>query len=510
MWLPLPLKLMLSYLLVAALIAVPTFYPLSATLRGTLERAGQQDLVAQLHGIADELRLHPPAVLQDEVTRLGRILQARITVIDGAGWVTADSDVSSGSLTRVENHAARPEILGAREHGEGVHARLSSTTATELVYAAVPIDRDRPDGPIVRIATKRERIANTVSDAMLALRVGVGIGISAALVLSLLSVLSVSVPLRRLRDVARAFAVRNWVEVKRPRAGGELVELADALDELGRQLRGQLVAVGAAEGLALQAIDSLAIPAALLDEAFAPIAVNGALRKAADLSPGLEESVFNEVREELAALIAEGRELERTPIRALTRAGIASGAKFQVTALARPQSKPLWLVTLPSSEAPTQLHASVSALAEAEAQLPKTQQLAELHRAVTELVAAFGESLAPPTPIALETVLREAIGTDLVAQLPLPTEIPSVQIVDRRGLAVRSVRMLFHHAVVATTPDRSPALLVEHTGTSVCVRVEGVGPDPVPVARIARLLGAEAHAEHTRGKEAIWLTLRRA
>jgi len=53
--------------------------------------------------------------------------------------------------------------------------------------------------------------------------------------LSLIAVLSVSVPLRRLRDVARAFAVANWVEVKRPRSGDELRQLADR--ETRRPLR---------------------------------------------------------------------------------------------------------------------------------------------------------------------------------------------------------------------------------------------------------------------------------
>jgi two-component system, OmpR family, phosphate regulon sensor histidine kinase PhoR len=345
-WLPLPLKLMLSYLLVAALIALPVFYPLRDSLRGTLERAEQQGLLAQAREVAAALRGHSDAALVAQVTSFARVLQARVTVIDAAGHVIADSEVASAVLARVENHAARPEVRHAREVGAGVDARHSATIGVDLVYAAVPLDPDHFDGEIVRIASPRARVAQTVADAMLALRLGVGVGVSAALALSLVAALLVSLPLRRLRDVARAFAVADWVEVKRPRSRDELRELADALDELGRQLRHQLVAVGAAEALVLQAVESLAMPAVLLSDTFTPLAVNGALRLRAGLTPDLEDSVFADVRAELGVRAADHRDLARVPIRALMRGAMPDDARFHVTALARPDAPPLWLLVL--------------------------------------------------------------------------------------------------------------------------------------------------------------------
>lgn len=355
-WLPLPLKLMLSYLLVAALIALPVFYPLRDSLRGTLEHAEQQGLLAQAHEVAAQLRGYTGAALGAQVKSFARVLQARVTVIDAAGRVLADSEVASSALGQVENHAARPEVREAREVGAGVDARHSATIGVDLVYAAVPVDPDRPDGEVVRIASPRARVAQMVADAMLALRVGVGIGVSAALALSLVAALAVSVPLRRLRDVARAFAVADWVEVKRPRSGDELGELADALDELGRQLRHQLVAVGAAEALVLQAVESLATPAALLSDRFVPLAVNGALRMRAGLTPDVEEAAFANVRAELAAVAADRRDLERLPIRALTRGAMPDDARFHLTALARPDAPPLWLLVLAAPDQDGERH----------------------------------------------------------------------------------------------------------------------------------------------------------
>lgn len=510
---------MLSYLLVSALIVLPAFYPLRESLRGTLERAEKQDLLAQVREVADLLRGHTDAALVTQVQNFARVLRARVTVIDGAGFVIADSGVAASELARVENHADRPEVRRARESGAGVDARHSATIGVELVYAAVPADPDRRDGEIVRIASPRARVTQTVTDAMLALRVGVGVGVSAALVLSLIAVLSVSVPMRRLRDVARSFATANWVEVKRPWSGDELRQLADALDELGRQLRHQLVAVGAAEALVLQAVESLATPAALLGDTFMPLTVNGSLRMRAGLTPDLEETVFAEVRAELAAAAAKHQDLERVPIRALTRGTIPDDARFHLTALARPDAPPLWLVVLERSDRggiPGAVQAAVAALADAEGCLPAAApELAELRRTVSELIAAIGvEPAAPPAPVLLELVLRTAVAgagdaAEVAARLELPDELPAMYVVDRNGFLVRAVRLLLQ-LVLRTAGRRRLAMMILPDGSRVHLRIEGVAPDVTALARLGRLIGAEAHRVEAPGREAVWLTLRRA
>jgi hypothetical protein len=518
-WLPLPLKLMLSYLLVSALIVLPVLYSLRESLRETIERDEQQDLLARVREIAVQLRGRTEVELVTQVKTFARVLQARITVIDHAGFVVADSEIEDAALARVENHATRPEVLRAREVGAGVDARYSATLSVDLLYAAVPIDPDRPDDKIVRVALPRARVTRMVTDAMLALRVGIGVGVSAALALSLLAVLSVSVPLRRLHEVARAFAVANWAEVKRPWFDDELRELADALDELGRQLRHQLVAVGAAEALVLQAVDSLATPAALLGDTFMPLAVNGALRMRADLTPDLEQTVFAEVGAELAAAVAEHRDLECVPIRALTRGTIPDDARFHLTALARPDAPPLWLVVLERSGRggiPGAVQAAASAVADAEARLPAASpELVELRRTVSELIAAVGvDAEVPAAPAALEQVLRTAVAgagdaVEVTAHLELPDELPAIWVVDRHGLLVRAVRLLIQLALNNAGGGRL-AMTIRTDGSCVHLRIDGVAPDVTALARLGRLIGAEAHRAEAPGQEAVWLTLRRA
>src|SRR5262249_33567531 len=160
-------------------IVLPVLYPLRDSLRGTLERAEQQGLLAQAREVAARLRGYTGAALSAQVTSYARVLQSRVTVIDAAGDGIAHSGVEPSALAQVENHAARPEVRHAREFGAGVDARHSATTGVDLVYAAVPLDPGRPDGEIVRISLPRARVAQMVADAMLALRLGVGVGVSA-------------------------------------------------------------------------------------------------------------------------------------------------------------------------------------------------------------------------------------------------------------------------------------------------------------------------------------------
>ncbi len=60
----------------------------------------------------------------------------RVTIIDLAGKVLVDSDAN---LSKIENHANRPEIVQAKEYGQGTATRQSETTNVEFHYVAVPI-----------------------------------------------------------------------------------------------------------------------------------------------------------------------------------------------------------------------------------------------------------------------------------------------------------------------------------------------------------------------------------
>src|SRR3984885_13215371 len=80
---------------------------------------------------------------------LAAVLDTRITLIDGRGVVLLDTDHDPHTM---ENHNARPEVIDARREGVGSSVRHSDTINEEAVYVAQLLDRERPDGMIVRLS----------------------------------------------------------------------------------------------------------------------------------------------------------------------------------------------------------------------------------------------------------------------------------------------------------------------------------------------------------------------
>ena len=77
--------------------------------------------------------------------------QARVTVIDAAGKVLADSEADPD---RMENHAGRPEFIEAIQGATSVSRRFSSTVGMDFLYVAVPMD----GGGAVRLALPLEQV----------------------------------------------------------------------------------------------------------------------------------------------------------------------------------------------------------------------------------------------------------------------------------------------------------------------------------------------------------------
>src|SRR5687767_2916477 len=63
--------------------------------------------------------------IDERVDALARAADARVTVVAADGGVIAGSEFDDAALAALENHAGRPEIKAARDHGEGRSVRYS-------------------------------------------------------------------------------------------------------------------------------------------------------------------------------------------------------------------------------------------------------------------------------------------------------------------------------------------------------------------------------------------------
>lgn len=84
----------------------------------------------------------------------------RVTILRPDGTVIADSDRSA---LRLDNHSDRIEIARALQEGQATAVRMSTTLATEMIYAAV---RDARSGMVVRVAMPLQRVKAVKNEVM--------------------------------------------------------------------------------------------------------------------------------------------------------------------------------------------------------------------------------------------------------------------------------------------------------------------------------------------------------
>ena len=182
----------------------------------------------------------------------GLALGRRVTLIDSGGRVIGDSEFGPAAIARLENHADRPEIIGARSSGSGSARRRSESAGDEELYAAI---RSRHGFVRVALHTRDlERVVDRMqSDVLLA---GL-IALILTMGLAWLFTQSIARPVRELGDVARALAAGDLTRRPALAAPGEMGDLAGALSGMADQLALRMRSLQSEEALMSALIESL-------------------------------------------------------------------------------------------------------------------------------------------------------------------------------------------------------------------------------------------------------------
>jgi two-component system phosphate regulon sensor histidine kinase PhoR len=229
-----------------------------AALDGTATRLRSEALLVR-EACREPARTRDRAALDALVKRLGRELETRFTVIDGAGVVWGDSDHDPATM---ENHGTRPEVIAARETGFGRAVRWSDTLKEEMVYVAVLLDETHADGGIVRAALPEQVLAARFRSSLLAVASIAGpLGLLASTVLAF-ALHGVASALGEVSRAAHAVAQGGGLEPmnaveRRDEIGAVARSVRHMAAELGRRIetsereRNELKTIvsGVAEGL---------------------------------------------------------------------------------------------------------------------------------------------------------------------------------------------------------------------------------------------------------------------
>jgi signal transduction histidine kinase len=224
-------KLLVSYLAVVFVSGAVLVAGADRFLRQRLTQEADAELEREVTYFAAAVPVAARgAPLGATVARLAASTGRRLTVIDSAGHVLADSDFPDSVLATLENHRSRPEFQAALRGAVGRDFRRSASTGRREFKVAVPVP-----GGAVRVSAPVPQVDAVVREAQGAVLIGALFAAAAAVLLAFGFAHSVTRPLVRLRDAAQAIG-RGERPVVDSRGEDEVADLARALRGLEESL----------------------------------------------------------------------------------------------------------------------------------------------------------------------------------------------------------------------------------------------------------------------------------
>jgi len=231
--------------LVTAGIAVSGFY-FEGKLRDGIESMKESELLHHARTVREMIKSHPEARDLESIDpladRLGEASSARVTVIAADGTVLGDSELTPAQISRVENHGHRPEVVDAISSGRGKSKRYSTTLGTDMVYLAIPYQRDEDRG-VVRVSMPLIEVNDAVARLQLVLFIAAILGVGAAGLISGLASLLLSRTLLRVVKSTRAMADGRAKSRIPATSQDELGTLAGSINRMSEEIEGLVAAL---------------------------------------------------------------------------------------------------------------------------------------------------------------------------------------------------------------------------------------------------------------------------
>ncbi|MDP8923777.1 MAG: cell wall metabolism sensor histidine kinase WalK [Chloroflexota bacterium] len=274
--------------------------------------------------VAQELADRPPggptpdslARIRDQVDRLARTIDARITVIDGQGAVLADSAQDPALM---ENHGGRPEVAAALTNGPGEQQRFSATLGRDLFYVAAPIFAGQTVVGVARVAVPLEAVNASLNRIYLFVGAALIVTTAIALGLAVWIAGTVTRPLRQLTAAANLLARGSLHTAVAVQDRGEVGILADSFNRMARQLEHQVASLGRERDIFANVLANMADGIIVVDRRGMVLIANDAARRLLDVAEAPEGlSLARVVRDhEICAALQDAlaRGMRRTEVR---------------------------------------------------------------------------------------------------------------------------------------------------------------------------------------------------
>ncbi len=226
--------------------------------------------------------LPPTTELQTTVRELSRRALARVTLVDAAGLVLADSAVPDRDLASVENHRTRPEIQQAVATGSGTDLRASQTTGERTLYRAIRLTESghTASSPIyLRLGLPMTRLDEELAILKRNLTLAFGSAFLIAVGLSIWLTKSLTKPILDMAAAARQLASGDRTVHIRTSSRDEVGLLADTLNRMTDELKSKIDELSEDRSQLLAMLTSMVEGVMVLDYRGYVLQVNPALER---------------------------------------------------------------------------------------------------------------------------------------------------------------------------------------------------------------------------------------
>lgn len=230
-------RLFPSYLLITLLSLIAISWYATSSLRQFYIAQTASDLKARAHLLEQQIGQYLEPLKAETIDALckeaGKLASNRITVILPSGAVIGDTREEPRHM---DNHATRPEIAVALKGETGNSIRRSATLQQRMMYVAIPLRKNKEIVAVVRTSLPVTAIFDELTD--IRIKIGIG-GLLIAIIAAAISLLisrQYSRPVEELKQGADRFARGELDHRLMPPDSEELAALADAMNQMARQL----------------------------------------------------------------------------------------------------------------------------------------------------------------------------------------------------------------------------------------------------------------------------------
>lgn len=182
------------------------------------------------------------AQIDEKIKELSSRIDLRVTIIDTAGTVIADSQQNP---TLMENHSDRPEIIAALAGGNSYNIRKSTTQDKSLLYVSTPIFYNNEITGVTRVAMPLDHVEEGFRNILSALLAACLLTSLVGVCFSLAFAYRYTRPLEEIIDTANSIAEGDLSKRVFIKTNDELEILAHAINNLTSSLEDKVTDITA-------------------------------------------------------------------------------------------------------------------------------------------------------------------------------------------------------------------------------------------------------------------------